>query len=98
MIPEELVKKLLELKPAKITAEVDENGKSTLAMEGREMELIALSQLIIYDIIEDSNGVLTVDEYCEMLKYSINKISKPKEQRDVENEIMNKIFESVFKK
>ncbi len=76
MIPEELVKKLLELKPAKITAEVDENGKSTVAVEGRGIELIALSQTIIYEIIKDRNGVLTVDEYCEMLKYTINEMSK----------------------
>lgn len=97
MMPEELVKKLLEIKPAKITAEVDKNGISTVAVEGRGMELIALSQTIIYEIIKDSNGVFTVDEYCEILKCGINEISKPKEQREVENEIMKKIFESVFK-
>lgn len=93
----ELLKTLLEIKPAKITAECDENGKSTVEVEGRGIDIIALSISIIEEIIKDSNGALTVDKYCEMLKYTINEMSKPKEQRDVEKEIMKKIFESVFK-
>ena len=94
---EELLKTLLENEHAKITAECDENGKSTIAVEGRGIDIIALSISIIKEIIKDSNGVLTVDKYCEMLKYTLNKMSKSKEQKDVELEIAKKIFESVFK-
>lgn len=97
MTPEELLKTLLENKPAKITAECDENGKSTVAVKARGIDIIALSMSIIEEIIKDSNGALTVDVYCDMLKHALNQKNKSKEQKDVELEIAKKIFESVFK-
>ena len=66
-------------------------------MEGRNIDVITLSMCIIETIIKDSNGALTVDVYCDMLKYALNQRNKSKEQKDVELEIAKKIFESVFK-
>lgn len=97
MKPEELLKTLLENKPAKIEASCNEIGKDTVLIEGRGIDIIALSMVIIEEIIKDSNGALTVDVYCDMLKYASNKKNKSKEQKDVELEIAKKIFESVFK-
>ena len=59
--------------------------------------MIALSLSISESIIKDSNGDLSVDDYCNMLRDVFKQNSKSKEQRDVENEIMKKIIESVFK-
>lgn len=97
MIPEELIKQLLDPKAAKIEASVNETGENTLLIDGRGIDVIALSMVIIENIIKDSNGALTVDVYCDMLKYALNQNNKSKEQKDVELEIAKKIFESVFK-
>lgn len=97
MIPEELIKQLLDPKAAKIEASCNETGKDTVLIEGRGIDIIALSMIIIEEIIKDSNGALTVDVYCDMLKYTLNQKNKSKEQKDVELEIAKKIFESVFK-
>ena len=72
MIPEELIKQLLEPKAAKIEASCNETGKSTLLIEGRGIDTIALSMTIIENIIKESNGALTVNDYCDMLKYALN--------------------------
>lgn len=97
MIPEELIKQLLDPKAAKIEASCNETGKATVFIEGRAIDTIALSMSIIEKIIKCSNGALTVDKYCNMLKYVLNQGNKSKEQKDVELEIAKKIFESVFK-
>lgn len=98
MIPEELIKQLLYPKAAKIEASCNETGKDTVLIESRGIDTLALSMSIIEGIIEDSNGALTVDVYCDMLKYTLNqKKNKSKEQIDVELEIAKKIFEIVFK-
>lgn len=97
MIPEELIKQLLNPKAAKIEASCNETGESTVLIEGRSIDIIALSMSIIEKIIKVSNGTLTVDVYCDMLKYALNQKNKSKEQKDVELEIAKKIFESVFK-
>lgn len=72
MMPEELIKQLLDPKAAKIEASCNETGKATVHIEGREIDLVALSMSIIENIIKDSNGHLTVDSYCDMLKYALN--------------------------
>lgn len=97
MIPEELIKQLFDPYAAKIEASCNETGENTLLIEGRGIDIIALSMIIIENIIKDSNGALTVDVYCNMLKYASNQRNKSKEQKDVEFEIAKKIFESVFK-
>lgn len=80
MIPEELIKQLLDPKAAKIEASCNETGKDTvLLIEGRGIDIIALSMSIIEEIIKDSNGALTVDVYCDMLKYALNQKNKSKE-------------------
>lgn len=88
---------LQESKPAKIEAKSDENGKMSIEVDDRGLEIIALSLAIAEKLINTSNGALTVDHYCGMLKSVINECSKSKEQKDVEMEIAKKIFESVFK-
>ena len=98
MTLENEIKKLLNPKPAKITAESKENGKSIIKMEGRALECVALSIAIADELIQESKGALTVDDYCDMLKQAVNDHSKSKEQIDVGLEIAKKIFESVFNK
>ena len=98
MTLENEIKKLLNPKPAKNTAESKENGKSIIKIKGRALECIALSMAIADQLIEESKGALTVDAYCDMLKQAVNDHSKSKEQIDVELEIAKKIFESVFNK
>lgn len=85
---------LQKSEPAKIEAKSDENGKMSIELDGRGIEIIGLSLAIAESIINTSNGAITVDDYCGMLKSAINECSKPK---DVEMEIAKKIFESVFK-
>ena len=96
---ENFMKEALKNEPAKIEASVDEQGRSTIKFEGRLIELLPLSISIAEEIINKS-PMYTVDDYCKLLQQiAANKKRKDisKEQRDVENEIMKKIFESVFK-
>lgn len=98
MTLENMIKELLNPEPAKITAESKENGKINIEFDGRGLECIGLSIAIVDNLIEESKGALTVDDYCDMLKQAVNDHSKSKEQIDVELEIAKKIFESVFNK
>lgn len=74
--------------------------ESKLNLEGRPIELVPLSMSIVLEICDKAH--LSISQYCDLLqKAAANEARRkdiPKEQRDVENEIMNKIFESVFKK
>ncbi len=96
---ENFMKEVLTNQPAKIEASTDEQGRNTIKLEGRLIELIPMSISIAEEIINKS-PMFTVDDYCKLLQqFAANKKRKDisKEQRDVENEIMKKIFESVFK-
>lgn len=98
MTLENLIKEMLNPEPAKITAEIKENGKINVEFNGRGLECIVLSLAIAEDLINLNKGALTVDVYCDMLKQAVNDHSKSKEQIDVEFEIAKKLFESVFNK
>lgn len=67
-------------------------------LEGRGIELLALAFEINKKVLEMCP--MPVNDYCEILKESVelekNK-GKSKEQQDVEEEIIKRIFESVFK-
>lgn len=97
----EFIKEVLKCKPAKIEATVNEKMDSKIIFEGRLVELVPLSIDIVLEII-DKDPNTSIDEYCYLLKRASQEMARlkdiPKEQRDVENKIMNKIFESVFKK
>lgn len=93
----QMLEMALKPEPAKIKAETKKDGQLSIKFEGRGLELMALSLSISESIIKDSKGAITVDDYCHMLKDIFRQHSKSKEQRDVENEIMKKIIESVFK-
>lgn len=93
---EKLMKEMLENEPAKIIAESDDKGKFTISFEGRGIEILVLSLEISRKCIESSH--LSVDDYFEMLKMgSIKHQDKSKEQKDVENVIINKMLRDVFK-
>lgn len=74
--------------------------KNKIKIEGRPIELIPLSCNIALEICDKIH--MPISEYCDLLQKVAAEEARikdiPKEQRDVENEIMNKIFESVFKK
>lgn len=97
---EEFMKEALKNHPAKIEATVNEKMESKIIFEGRPVELLPLSMSIVLDICDKAH--LSISEYCDLLQkaaaHEARRKDMPKEQRDVENEIMNKIFESVFKK
>ncbi len=60
-------KNMLKIEPAKITAEVDDKGKVTCKVEGRQSELIPLLATLSLQIIEECSH--PIDEYCEFLKF-----------------------------
>lgn len=97
---EEFVKEALKNHPAKIEATINEKMVNKIIFEGRLVELVPLSMDIVLEICDKAH--LSISEYCDLLQktaaHQARRKDIPKEQRDVENEIMNKIFESVFKK
>lgn len=93
---EKLMKEIYKNEPAKIISESDDKGKMTTSFEGRGIELLVMSLEISRKVIESSH--LSVDDYCEMLKMgSIKLQDKSKEQKDVENVIINKMLGDIFK-
>ena len=97
---EEFIKEALKNQPAKIEATVNEKLDCEICLEGRPVELVPLSLGIVLEICDKTHT--SIDEYCYLLKRASQEKARlkdiPKEQIDVEKEIMNKIFESVFKK
>lgn len=93
---DKLMEEIYRNEPAKIIAESDDKGKFTINFEGRGIELLVMSLEISRKYIESSH--LSVDDYCDMLKSAIVKQQdKSKEQKDVENAIINKMLKDVFK-
>lgn len=93
---DKLMEEIYRNEPAKIIAESDDKGKMTISFKGRGIELLVLSLEISRQHIEQSH--LSADDYCEMLKMGIAKHQdKSKEQKDVENVIINKMLRDVFK-
>ena len=91
------LEELFKNKPAKITAESDDKGIMSIMLEGRGIELLALSVAISQKVLEGCP--MTVSEYCGLLKYielEQNK-DKSKEQKDVENVIIDKMLKDIFK-
>lgn len=91
-------KELFKNEPAKITAESDDKGITSVTLEGRGIELLALSMAIIEQVIEGSP--LTVDDYFEILKNTTElkkNRGKSKEQLDVERIIIDKMLKDIFK-
>jgi len=80
--------------PAKITAESDDKGKITILLNGRGIDILALSLAISERVIEDIP--LTFNDYCGMLKKAFTE-EKSKEQKDVENAIISKLLSDIFK-
>ena len=81
--------------PAKITAETDAKGNMNIRFDGRWIELLALSLAINERVIEKCP--LTIDDYCDILKSGSELKKKSKEQKDVENVIINKMLRDIFK-
>lgn len=98
---QEFMKEALKNYPAKIEATVNEQMDAKVSFKGRAIELVPLSIDIVLEII-DKVPHTSIDEYCYLLKRASQEKARlkdiPKEQMDVEKEIMNKILESVFKK
>ena len=93
---DKLMEEIYKNEPAKIIAETDDKGRFTINFEGRGVELLIMSLEISRKYIEESH--LSVEGYCEMLKEGIvNHQDKSKEQKDVENVIINKMLRDVFK-
>lgn len=91
------LEELFKNKPAKITAESDDKGATNIRIDGRRIELLALSVAISQKVLEGCP--MTVSEYCGLLKYielEQNK-DKSKEQKDVENVIIDKMLRDIFK-
>lgn len=100
MMTFEEFEKMMSRKPAKITATCDEKDNTSIEIEGRGIELLALSLEISENVL--SKLPLTADDYCEILKDGINmKKTMSKETIDKENEeikkAVSKIFEDLFK-
>lgn len=93
---DKFMEEIYKNEPAKIIAETDDKGRFTINFEGRGIELLVMSLEISRKYIESSH--LSVDDYCEMLKSASSKHQdKSKEQKDVENVIINKMLKDVFK-
>lgn len=100
MMTFEEFEKMVDTKPAHITAKSDEKDNTSIEMEGRGIELLALSLAISESMI--SKFPLTADDYCEMLKDGIiMRETMSKETIDKENEeikkAVSKILEDLFK-
>lgn len=97
---QEILKEALKGQPAKIEATVNEQMEVTISFEGRAIELVPLSLNIVIDLL-DKVPYTSIDEYCYLLKRAQEQHARKKdiskEQMDVEDEIMKKILESVFK-
>lgn len=65
-----LLENILKNKPAKINALLNEKGNAQIEIEGRRIKILALSMAIAGDVIKTLN--VSVDDYCNMLKESIN--------------------------
>lgn len=93
---DKFMEEIYKNEPAKIIAETDDKGRFTINFDGRGIELLVMSFEISRKYIEESH--LSVDDYCEMLKEGFVKHpDKSKEQKDVENVIINKMLRDVFK-
>lgn len=97
MTRKEIIDEIFKPAEAKITAETDLEGNTKIKVEGRGIEVLTLSIAIAEQTILNSNGVISVNDYCNILKEVVNNKGKSKEQQDVEHEILKKIFESVLK-
>ena len=76
--------------PTKIEARYDEEGKYIL-LNGRSLEMIELSAMIIKHIAEKAN--LDIDEYCKILKQEIQNL-----QNDNDDDMItrfNKMFNDL---
>jgi hypothetical protein len=92
---DKFMEEIYKNKPAKIIAETDDKGKFTINFEGRGIELLVMTLEISRKYIESSH--IPVDDYCKMLKMGIAMYQdKSKEQKDVENAIINKMIKDVF--
>lgn len=97
MTRKEIIEDIFKPAEAKITAETDLEGNTKIKAEGRGVELLTLSIAIAEQTVLNSNGVISVNDYCNILKDVFNDKGKSKEQQDVEREIIKKFFESIFK-
>lgn len=97
MTRKEITEEIFKPAEAKITAETDLDGNTKIKVEGRGLEVLTLSIAIAEQTILNSNGVISVNGYCNILKDVVNGRGKSKEQQDVEHEILKQLFERVFK-
>lgn len=83
--------KMVGNRPAKIEAEVNKKGVGTLSLEGRGLELMALSMQIAEDVMKKTHT--DVEKYCVMLKEGIrgkNDDSKADEESKEESKAITK--------
>ena len=92
MFDRDLLKEILTDKEASIKAETDDNGGTSISLEGRAIDLLMISLAISERIIEKTP--VTVDDYCKILKRICD---TSKEEKQVQGAIMRKVFESILK-
>jgi len=96
----EKFQKMVGNQPAKIEAQTDKKGEGTILLEGRGLELMALSMQIAQDVIEKTHT--DVENYCGMLKEGIsgkNDDSKADEESKEESKSITKEqFKEAWKK
>ncbi len=83
--------KMVGTKPAKIEAKTDKKNNASVYLEGRGLELMALSMQIAEDVMKQTHT--DVDSYCEMLKEGIkgkNDDSKADEESKEESKAITK--------
>lgn len=94
--------KMVDNEPAKIEAKVDKKGEGTFHLEGRALELMALSMQIAVEVMKKTDT--DVEEYCVILKEGIrgkNDDSKAyeeskEESKSITKEQFKKAYEQVF--
>ena len=62
--------KMIGSESAKIEAKSDKYDKASVRLEGRGIDLLALSMEVAKDVIENTS--IDVDSYCEILKEGFN--------------------------
>lgn len=92
---EEFEKKI-GVKPAKIEAKADKYSSASLRLEGRGLELLALSMQIATAVMEQTHT--DVDSYCEMLKEGFNDKNDDSKTDEESKEKSKTITKEDFKK
>lgn len=89
-------KKTIGIEPAKIKANADKYNNASVRIEGRGLELLALSMEIARAVMENTHT--DVDSYCEMLKKGSNGKKDDSKTDEESKEKSKSITKEDFKK